>query len=274
MIYKDITIIILLFNTPNRFLKNLKNYKNFQIAVLDQSNDFKVKKKIKKILPNIFYYKVTEKNYGFAKAINFLSKKVKTKFFLCTQPDVRIDFKSILYLKKTFKKKKDCIISLPKITSYKNYKFVYKNQKIISVDNMIGAIFLAKKKLFDKINKFDEDFFFYWEDVDLSSRIKNSKYKIYLNRDSKASHFSGQSTRPNFKSKFIKNVNFKFGEFLYQYKHSKLKNIKIFREPVTRLLLIFIYLFTLKFEKSIINSLYFIGIMKFFIYRVKNIYSK
>ena len=94
MIYKDITIIILLFNTPNRFLKNLKNYKNFQIAVLDQSNDFKVKKKIKKILPNIFYYKVTEKNYGFAKAINFLSKIVKTKFFLCTQPDVRIDFKS------------------------------------------------------------------------------------------------------------------------------------------------------------------------------------
>ena len=139
---------------------------------------------------------------------------------------------------------------------------------------MIGAIFLTKKKLFDKINKFDEDFFFYWEDVDLSKRIKNSKYKIYLNRDSKAVHFSGQSTAASFKSKLIKNVNFKFGEFLYQHKYSKLKIIKTIREPITKLLSIFFYFFTLQFEKSKINFFYFIGIMKFFIYRLKNIYLK
>ena len=29
----------------------------------------------KKILPNILYYKITKKNEGFAKAINFLSQK-------------------------------------------------------------------------------------------------------------------------------------------------------------------------------------------------------
>lgn len=274
MTYKDITIIILLFNTPNKFLKNLKNYKNFQIAILDQSNDFKTKKKIKRILPNIFYYKVTENNYGFAKAINLLTKKVKTKFFLCTQPDVKIDPKSILNLKKVFNKKKDCIISLPKIASYRNYKFANKKRKIITVENMIGAIFLTKKKLFDKINKFDEDFFFYWEDVELSRRIKNSKFKIYLNKDSKAFHFAGQSTTTTFKSKFIKNVNFKFGEYLYQYKYSELKMIKIFREPITKFSLIFFYLLTMQFRKLDINFFYLIGIMKFFVYRVKNIFLK
>tara|TARA_Y100001970_G_scaffold249153_1_gene319399 strand:- start:2270 stop:3094 length:825 start_codon:yes stop_codon:yes gene_type:complete len=274
MTYKDITIIILLFNTPNKFLINLKNYKNFKIVILDQSNDFETKKKIKKILPNILYYKITKTNYGFAKAINFLSKKVKTKFFLCTQPDVKIDLKSILNLKKIFNKKKDCIISLPKITTYKNYKFTNKRQKIIPVKNMIGAIFLTKKKLFNQINKFDEDFFFYWEDVDLSRRIRNSKFKLYINKDSKAAHFAGQSTSKTFKDKFIKNVNFKFGEYLYQYKYSELKLIKIFREPITKFLLIFFYLFTFQFKKSNMNFFHFIGIIKFFIYHLKNINLK
>ena len=74
---KDITIILLLYNTPIKTLNNLKNYKKFNIIILDQSNDFETKKSIKKILPNILYYKITKKNKGFAKAINFLSQKVK-----------------------------------------------------------------------------------------------------------------------------------------------------------------------------------------------------
>ena len=35
----DISIVILLFNTPKKLIKNLKNYKDFKILVLDQSND-------------------------------------------------------------------------------------------------------------------------------------------------------------------------------------------------------------------------------------------
>ena len=92
---KDITIIILLYNTPEKALKEFANYKKFKIAILDQSNDLQTKRKLKKLLPNIIYYKVTNQNDGFAKGINFLVKKVKTKFFLCTQPDVKISVKSI-----------------------------------------------------------------------------------------------------------------------------------------------------------------------------------
>ena len=270
MDYREITIILLLFNTPKKYLKNLQNYRKFKIIILDQSNDFKIKKKIEKIFPKILYYKITKKNLGFGKAINFLSKKVKTKYFLCTQPDVKINFKSILRLKEVFKKKKDCIISVPKISSYKNYKSYKISEKIISIKNIIGAIFLVKKSLFKKKYKFDENFFFYWEDVDLSRRVRNSKFKLYLNKESKAVHISGQSTSNSFKSMFIKNVNFKFGEYLYQYKYSELKMIKILREPITKILLILFYFFILNFEKVKINFFQLIGIVKFFIYLVVN----
>ena len=42
---------------------------------------------------------------------------------------------------------------------------------------MIGAVFLANKKLFDDVNKFDENFFFYWEDIDLSKELNRQNIK-------------------------------------------------------------------------------------------------
>ena len=67
MINKQITVILLLYKTPNKIIKNLKVYKNFDLIILDQSNDFILKKKLKKLLPNIKYYKVTKKKCRFCK---------------------------------------------------------------------------------------------------------------------------------------------------------------------------------------------------------------
>ena len=269
MKYNDITIILLLYKTPYKIIENLKVYSKFKILILDQSNDQIIKPKIKKVLPNISYYKITNKNEGFAKGINLLSKKVKTKYFLCTQPDVKINLKSIINLKKVFKNKKNCIISIPKIKSY-NQISKKKDKKIVIVDRMIGAIFLVKTKLFYKIKKFDEDFFFYWEDLDLSRRIKNSKFHIYLNQDSYAKHLGGKSTSLTLKSIFIKELNFKFGEYLYQHKYSELKIIKILRESIIFFLSSICYLLIFQFKKSLKNFFSFLAIIKFIRYIILN----
>ena len=207
---------------------------------------------------------------GFAKAINLLSKKVKTKYFLCTQPDVKIDIKSIIDLRKIFDKKRDCIISIPKINSFKNIDKRRNKEKIISVKTMIGAIFLADKKLFSKIKKFDENFFFYWEDIDLSKRIGESKYQIYMNKKVTAKHYGGKSTAQTVKNNFIKISNFKFGEYLFQYKYSQLKIIKIIRDPILKFLLFFFYLISFQFKKMNVVIFQFIGILKFFVYMMLN----
>ena len=81
---------------------------------------------------------MTKKNLGFAKDINFLAKKVKTKYFLYAQPDVIVSEKNILNLKKSFLLKKDCVVS---ILSFQKKN---KNKKTISrVKHFIGAIFLS-----------------------------------------------------------------------------------------------------------------------------------
>ena len=118
----DITIILLLYKTPLRLIKNFKVFKDFDVIVFDQSNDNEFKKKLLEILPNVKSYTLSKKNSGFAKGVNFLVKKVNTKYFFCTQADVNIDKDSILRLKKTIlKDKKKAIIAVPLI-SKKNIK--------------------------------------------------------------------------------------------------------------------------------------------------------
>ena len=262
---KDITVVLLLYNTPPNVIKNLKIYKDFKILILDQSNDFILKKKLLKILPNIQFYKGTKDNLGFAQGVNFLIKKVKTKYFLCTQPDVIVSKKDILKLKKPFLLKKDCIISIPSITS----KSINFKNNIQSVNSFIGAIFLSETNKFIKFGGFDADFFFYWEDVDFSQRVKLSRYNIYLSSLSKAKHLFGKSTEINFKIFFLKYSNFKFGEYLFQYKFNKLKIVKQFREPFLIIIKIFISLIT--FNKTNLYKYFsFIsGIIRFYLYLLK-----
>ena len=45
MINKQITVILLLYKTPGKLIKNLIVYKNFNLIILDQSNDLILKKK-------------------------------------------------------------------------------------------------------------------------------------------------------------------------------------------------------------------------------------
>lgn len=59
------------------------------------------------------------------------------------------------------------------------YHLTFKNlDKIHEIDSASGAFFLVRKKIIDKIGGFDESFFMYGEDLDLSYRIKKEGYKI------------------------------------------------------------------------------------------------
>ncbi len=62
-------------------------------------------------------------------------------------------------------------------------------------DVLAGAFMMIKKEVLDKIGCFDEDFFMYGEDVDLSYRIQKAGYKNYYFAGTSIIHFKGESTR-------------------------------------------------------------------------------
>ena len=77
------------------------------------------------------------------------------------------------------------------------------------------------KKKFIELGMFDEDFFFYWEDVELSNRINKSSYQMFMNKGSLAIHKNSKSSIDNLQIDIIRNKNFILGEMLYDYKVKK-----------------------------------------------------
>lgn len=69
------------------------------------------------------------------------------------------------------------------------------------IDSPSGAFYLTRKDLYEKVGGFDEDFFMYGEDLDLSLRIKNSGYKIWYYPHQSITHIKGQSGRTSSDSK-------------------------------------------------------------------------
>ena len=63
------------------------------------------------------------------------------------------------------------------------------------VDVLAGAYLLTKKEVLDKVGSFDETFFMYGEDVDLSYRIQQAGYKNYYLAETEIIHFKGESTK-------------------------------------------------------------------------------
>ena len=64
-----------------------------------------------------------------------------------------------------------------------------------SVQVLAGAFMLLKRKVYEQTQGFDEAFFMYGEDVDLSYRILHAGYKNYYFAGSSIIHFKGESTK-------------------------------------------------------------------------------
>lgn len=62
-------------------------------------------------------------------------------------------------------------------------------------DVLAGAFFLTRREILQTTGGFDETFFMYGEDIDLSYRIQQAGYKNYYLAQTSIIHFKGESTR-------------------------------------------------------------------------------
>jgi GT2 family glycosyltransferase len=63
------------------------------------------------------------------------------------------------------------------------------------VDVLAGAFLMVRKDVLNEVGSFDERFFMYGEDVDLSYRIQQAGYKNYYFSGTTIIHFKGESTK-------------------------------------------------------------------------------
>lgn len=83
----------------------------------------------------------------------------------------------------------------PKSKIFNRYAlgFLHEDQNH-QVDVLCGAFMMISKEAADRTNGFDEDFFMYGEDIDLSYRIQKMGFKNYYFSESCIIHFKGESS--------------------------------------------------------------------------------
>jgi O-antigen biosynthesis protein len=91
----------------------------------------------------------------------------------------------------------------PRSNTFGRYHLGYLNERQNhEVDVLAGAFMMIPKRLLDHVGGFDESFFMYGEDVDLSYRIQKAinpatgqRYKNYYFSEQSILHFKGESTK-------------------------------------------------------------------------------
>ena len=84
------------------------------------------------------------------------------------------------------------------------------------IDHVIGAFYLIKREIFNSINGFDERYFVYFEDLDLSKRVHDSGYRTIYLSEIQAYHKGGGT------SEQVKALRFFYStrsSLIYSFKH-------------------------------------------------------
>lgn len=124
-ISKDITGIIVLYDTTIEIIDCLERLKNIKFIIVD--NGKCNKKIINKILEfkNIIKYLKPKKNLGFGRANNFAFKYVNTKYTLLINADIKTTVADIEKLVDTLIKYPNTGISVPLLVDSENTNLDY-----------------------------------------------------------------------------------------------------------------------------------------------------
>ena len=191
----DITVVITSFKSGNKIKNCLGSIDpGCQIIVVENSNDFEFKKNLENEFTNVRCI-LTGDNFGYGKANNIGLEKVKTKYALILNPDVVLQDSTLKLFLETAKQKPNFAIIAP--TLKEDIKTEIQLDKInLSpklVENVKGHAMLLNLSEFNDIGYFDENFFFFFEEIDLCKRLIKSKKKIFSVPEIKITHLGGQS---------------------------------------------------------------------------------
>jgi GT2 family glycosyltransferase len=94
-------------------------------------------------------------------------------------------------------------------------------QNIDFPDWVSGSIILIRCETFRKLSGFDEDFWMYFEDVDLCRRLRNNNEEVAFCKDVTIEHNHGGSSRINLKTASLTKTEVQISRHVYISKHTK-----------------------------------------------------
>jgi len=247
---KDLSIVIVTFKSEDIISKCLKSIPNdIKVIIVENSKNEKFKKDLENKYKNVDCI-LTGNNRGYAAANNIGLNIVKTKYALVLNPDCILGHEAINNFFITANKVQDFHLIGPAQDQMINIDF--KNNDFIQVENLKGfAIFFNMSKFSNKF--FDENYFLYFEEIDLCKYVKKNNGKIYLDKNIIIKHVGGSSVKKLNIIELEKNRNWHWmwSTFYFHKKHKGflLALIIILPKLISSFFKIIIYMLILNKEK-------------------------
>ena len=263
---QDITVIITSFHSGEKIFNCIDSIrKDIRIIVVENSNDHALKSDIQSRYKNVNCI-LSKKNLGYGGGNNLGLSKVLTNYALIINPDVTLESTAIENFFSTIKRVKNFGIIAPISENEKYDNFdINTNKEIKEVLNVKGfAMFLNMQNL-KKLNFFDENFFLYFEEIDLCKRLQNNDIKIYIDPSIKVNHLGGASHNSviNKQMELSRNWHWMWSTFYFHKKHYgyMLALLRILPKLCFSFLKFIVYFLILRKFKSDIYKHRFLGII-------------
>ncbi len=131
------------------------------------------------------------------------------------------------------------ISKLPGFRFLSTHRLEWDHIKTCDVDHVIGAFYLIRRSLFESLGRFDERFFVYLEDLDLSLRAYQSGWRSIYLANAQAFHAGGGTSRQVKAHRLFYSLR---SRLLYGFKHFSFINawilllVTLGLEPFTRVI--------------------------------------
>lgn len=193
-------------------LRSLKNqsFKDFEVILVDNGSSDGSLEYVKRYFSQIKTITL-DKNYGFAKAVNEGIKRSLSKYIVLINNDTEVDKNCLHFLTEAARKHSEVGFVAAKMLNFYERDIIDSAGDYIDVSGHAqniglgekdgpkfekeGYVFLAtgggglfKREVFDKVGLFDEDYFAYFEDVDLCLRAQFAGFKGWFEPRAKIYH--------------------------------------------------------------------------------------
>jgi GT2 family glycosyltransferase len=222
--YKSWKVLTECLDSFNQYTPKL----NYEIIVVDNDSQDGLLEPFSQNYPQITFIKNTGNN-GFAQGCNLGADNAQGKYLLFLNPDTvltnntaidelfnfaqnnqDIGITSCRRINPKGKPEREMAFANPwliiswiramyKLTNKAKIQIKFpENEMIWNPDWIAGSVVLIEKELFNKIGKWDQNnFWMYYEDVDLCRKVKRQNKKIALLRNVELKHAHGGSSRRN-----------------------------------------------------------------------------
>ncbi len=230
----DLSIIIINRNTRQMLLdciaslyQTVRNA-NFEIFVVDNASSDGSVEAIQQAFPSVAVI-ANRTNEGFARANNRALRLMQGRYAVLLNSDTLMKDEALEKLLTFMDSRPDAGMCGPQLlnvdgsdqTSYGNFPTVlgefssktlirilaprmYRNlykpahteqDEPLPVDFIIGACMVARREAIVRVGMLDEDYFFFYEEIDWCRRMGNAGWLVYHVPDAEIYHFGGGSTR-------------------------------------------------------------------------------